>query len=162
MPLNSGFAWGLKEDEKPKDDLQNGTPSKSRSTYSENDGMEPIAVIGFAARLPQDATSVEGFWQMLSEGRSARTEVPKTRFNIDAFYHPDPERVDTVSWIFPQILLGPPANDSEGSDRVADKCKNGQLFDRRYCSFRRALLFHPTRRSYVNGSTTANDTGNII
>lgn len=38
----------------------------------------------------------ETFWQMLMEGRSAMTEVPQDRFNIDAFYHPDPTRLDTV------------------------------------------------------------------
>lgn len=63
----------------------------------EDDKMEPIAVIGFDARLPGDATSAEGFWEMLSKGRSARTEIPQDRFNIDAFYHPDNDRVDTVS-----------------------------------------------------------------
>lgn len=62
-----------------------------------NDKMEPIAVIGFAARLPQDATTAESFWQLLCEGRSARSEIPKDRFNIDAFYHPDPDRIDAVS-----------------------------------------------------------------
>ena len=61
-----------------------------------DDKLEPIAVIGFAAQFPQDATSAEGFWQMLSQSRSARTEIPKDRFNIDAFYHPDADRVDTV------------------------------------------------------------------
>ena len=62
----------------------------------EDDKMEPIAVIGFDARLPGNATSAEGFWEMLSEGKSARTESPHDRFNIDAFYHPDNDRVDTV------------------------------------------------------------------
>lgn len=62
----------------------------------EGDKMEPIAVIGFAARLPGDATSAKAFWQILSEGRSARTKIPHDRFNIDAFYHPDNERIDTV------------------------------------------------------------------
>lgn len=64
----------------------------------ENDQLEPIAVIGFAARLPQDATTAESFWQMLCDGRSSRTEIPQDRFNIDAFYHPDPDRIDAVSW----------------------------------------------------------------
>jgi len=63
----------------------------------EDDHSEPIAVIGLSARLPQDAATTEGFWKMLCEGRSTRTEIPKDRFNIDAFYHPDPDRVDTVS-----------------------------------------------------------------
>ena len=30
----------------------------------ESDQLEPIAVIGSAARLPQDATITEAFWQM--------------------------------------------------------------------------------------------------
>ncbi|KAI1208477.1 putative polyketide synthase [Annulohypoxylon truncatum] len=57
---------------------------------------DPIAIVGFSAKLPQDATSAEAFWQLLSEGRSARTEIPKDRFNIDSLYHPDLERLDTI------------------------------------------------------------------
>ena len=63
----------------------------------EDDKVEPIAVIGFAARLPRNAITVEGFWQMLCDGRSARTEIPQDSFNIDAFYHPNPDRIDAVS-----------------------------------------------------------------
>ena len=59
--------------------------------------MEDIAIIGFSLRLPQDAVSPESFWNMLVEGRSAATEVPKSRFNINAFYHPDPDRLGSVS-----------------------------------------------------------------
>ncbi len=74
---------------------------KSRSArdlrYPSEDKMEPIAIIGFDARLPGNATSTQRFWQMLIEGGSTRTEVPRDRFNIDAFYHPDNERIDTVS-----------------------------------------------------------------
>ena len=49
-------------------------------------GMEPIAIIGFSLRFPQDATSPQKFWKMLMEKRSAMTDVPADRFNIDAFY----------------------------------------------------------------------------
>ena len=59
--------------------------------------MEDIAIIGFSLRFPQDAVSPESFWKMLVEGRSAATEVPASRFNIDAFYHPDPDRLGSVS-----------------------------------------------------------------
>jgi hypothetical protein len=47
---------------------------------------EAIAIIGMSGRFPQDAVSVEKFWQMIMEGRSARSEVPKDRYNVDAFY----------------------------------------------------------------------------
>ena len=72
-------------------------PPFSGTQRLENDQLEPIAVIGFAARLPQDATTAEAFWQMLCDGRDARTQIPQDRFNIEAFYHPDPNRIDAVS-----------------------------------------------------------------
>jgi acyl transferase domain-containing protein len=33
---------------------------------------------------------------MLVEGRNARTEIPKDRYNVDAFYHPDAERLGSI------------------------------------------------------------------
>ena len=59
--------------------------------------MEDVAIIGFSLRFPQDAVSPESFWNMLMEGRSASTEVPESRFNVDAFYHPDLDRLGSVS-----------------------------------------------------------------
>ena len=63
----------------------------------DQDKLEPIAVIGFSAKFPQDAKSPESFWQMLEEGRSAMTEVPEDRFNIDSFYHSNAGRCDRVT-----------------------------------------------------------------
>ena len=63
----------------------------------DRDRLEPIAVIGFSARYPQDAKSPESFWQMMKEGRSTMTEVPEDRFNIDSFYHPNAGRYDRVT-----------------------------------------------------------------
>ncbi|KAI2485626.1 Mycocerosic acid synthase [Pyrenophora tritici-repentis] len=57
---------------------------------------KPIAIIGIAFRGPGDARDPEAFYRMLVEGRSARTEVPKDRYNVDAFYHPDPERLGSI------------------------------------------------------------------
>jgi acyl transferase domain-containing protein len=59
--------------------------------------MMPIAIIGISCRFPGDGFDPENFWQMLLDGRSARTEIPKSRFNIDGFHHPDPDRLGTVS-----------------------------------------------------------------
>lgn len=75
----------------------NSAPAFVGTQRLESEQLEPIAVIGFAARLPHDATTAEGFWQMLCDGRDARTEIPQDRFNIEAFYHPDPNRIDAVS-----------------------------------------------------------------
>jgi len=72
----------------------------------EDGRYQPLAVIGISLRFPQDATSAEAFWKMLVEGRCAMTDYPKDRMNIDAFYHPDASRTDTVrnSPKFPEDL----------------------------------------------------------
>ncbi|PYH38566.1 polyketide synthase [Aspergillus neoniger CBS 115656] len=68
------------------------TPStSSEGAYhldEDREFAEPIAVCGIGLKLPQDAVSEDGFWKMLMERRSARTEFPKDRMNINAFYHP--------------------------------------------------------------------------
>lgn len=56
----------------------------------------PIAIIGMAFRGPGDANNIEQFWKMISEGREAWGPVPKTKWNNEAFYHPDPSRNGTV------------------------------------------------------------------
>ncbi|RAH81722.1 ketoacyl-synt-domain-containing protein [Aspergillus japonicus CBS 114.51] len=49
---------------------------------------DPIAVVGFSLKFPQDADSSDGFWNMLHEGRCAMTEFPADRFNMDTFEGP--------------------------------------------------------------------------
>ncbi|KXT06610.1 hypothetical protein AC578_8567 [Pseudocercospora eumusae] len=56
----------------------------------------PIAIVGIALRAPGDGSDPESFWKMLVDGRSARSEIPKDRYNIDGFYHPDPERLGSI------------------------------------------------------------------
>ncbi|KAK3358219.1 hypothetical protein B0T25DRAFT_477401 [Lasiosphaeria hispida] len=57
----------------------------------------PIAIVGFAGRFPGDATNPEKLWELISTGRNAWSEVPKDRFNIDAFYHPHGERQGSMN-----------------------------------------------------------------
>lgn len=61
------------------------------------DVLEPIAIVGLAAHLPQQATTAEQLWELLVQARSTWSAIPKERFNADAFYHPDPEHGGTVS-----------------------------------------------------------------
>ncbi|KAH8430189.1 uncharacterized protein LDX57_007859 [Aspergillus melleus] len=55
-----------------------------------------IAIIGMSCRFAGDATNPEEFWKMLVEGRSAWSEIPLSRFNIDGVYHPSHENISTV------------------------------------------------------------------
>lgn len=56
----------------------------------------PIAVVGYACRLPGEATSPSAFLKMLAEGRAAWSEVPENRYNVDAYWHPDTNRIGTT------------------------------------------------------------------
>ena len=60
------------------------------------DGVMPIAIVGMSCHFPGGASDIEKFWTLVSEGRSAWSEVPENRFNVDAFYHPNADRIDTV------------------------------------------------------------------
>ena len=51
---------------------------------------EPIAVVGIGCRFPGGADSPAAFWRLLEQGIDAITEVPPERWDIDAWYNPDP------------------------------------------------------------------------
>ncbi|KAF7159056.1 hypothetical protein CNMCM5623_004289 [Aspergillus felis] len=67
------------------------------ATSTSTDSLPPLAVVGLSFKFPEDATSSDAFWQMLLEGRCVSTEFPADRMNIDAHYHPDRNRLDSVS-----------------------------------------------------------------
>jgi acyl transferase domain-containing protein/enoyl-CoA hydratase/carnithine racemase/acyl carrier protein len=48
---------------------------------------EPVAIIGMAGQFPQ-ARNLEEFWQNIAGGRNCITEVPRERWDVDAFYQP--------------------------------------------------------------------------
>jgi acyl transferase domain-containing protein/acyl carrier protein len=52
---------------------------------------EPLAIIGIGCRFPGGANDPESFWRLMSEGREAISEVPPDRWDIDAFYDPNPD-----------------------------------------------------------------------
>lgn len=57
----------------------------------------PIAIVGIGCRFSGSATNPERLWELLIRGEHCRTEVPKDRFNINAFYHPDHQRQGTMA-----------------------------------------------------------------
>lgn len=67
------------------------------STSNGSWANEPIAIVGMSCKFAGDATSPEKLWKMLVEGRGAWTEIPSSRFNLEGAYHPNSEKISTVS-----------------------------------------------------------------
>jgi acyl transferase domain-containing protein len=60
------------------------------------DLIEPLAIVGFSLKFPEDATDADSFWEMLINGRNVSSEFPKDRLNIDSFNDPKNDRLGTV------------------------------------------------------------------
>jgi acyl transferase domain-containing protein len=63
----------------------------------EQRAAEPIAVTGIGCRFPGGANDSDSFWRLLIEGRDTISEVPPGRWDIDAFYDPDPDAPGKMS-----------------------------------------------------------------
>ncbi|KAL2062583.1 hypothetical protein VTL71DRAFT_5655 [Oculimacula yallundae] len=76
---------------------QSEVNSTGTNGYSSNDQfnhgpnvplVEPMAICGMGMRLPGGIRDADGFWDLIHNKRSGRCEVPKDRYNIDAWYGP--------------------------------------------------------------------------
>ena len=66
----------------------------ARQMREQTDGIEllksePIAVVGMGCRFPGGASSPAAFWELLTSGRDAISEVPPDRWNADEVYNPE-------------------------------------------------------------------------
>ncbi|MCC5648027.1 polyketide synthase dehydratase domain-containing protein, partial [Nostoc sp. CHAB 5824] len=68
--------------------------------YAKN---EPIAIIGMGCRFPS-ANNPKEFWELLRDGRDVISEIPKERWDIDAYYDPDPDAPGKMSTRFGGFL----------------------------------------------------------
>ena len=57
----------------------------------ERERREPVAIIGMSCRFPGQGNSPEAYWKVLRDGVDAIREVPSDRWDVDAFYDPDPD-----------------------------------------------------------------------
>jgi len=92
--LGAEFAGG----ESPDDSDHPGSRPRGRPPRKSADrpAAEPIAVIGIGCRFPGGADSPAAYWKLLSGGVDAITEVPFYRWDVDAYYDPDPRKVDKL------------------------------------------------------------------
>ncbi|KAF7504184.1 hypothetical protein GJ744_002603 [Endocarpon pusillum] len=66
-------------------------------TIDSLDYDDPVVIVGMACRLPGGVSSPHDLWKMLIQERSGQCTVPKERFNIDGFYHPEGDRAGAMS-----------------------------------------------------------------
>jgi acyl transferase domain-containing protein len=65
--------------------------TKAQLEAAERSKTEPIAIIGIGCRLPGGVNDADSFWELLRNGVDAVTELPKDRWDIDAYYNPNPD-----------------------------------------------------------------------
>jgi acyl transferase domain-containing protein len=63
---------------------------QSRLDAIERSKTEPIAIIGIGCRFPGRGNDPESFWQVLRDGIDPITEVPQDRWDVEAYYDPNP------------------------------------------------------------------------
>lgn len=63
---------------------------QSQLTSIEQAHTEPIALVGIGCRFPGKVTDPDTYWQLLRSGKDPITEVPPERWDVDAYYDPDP------------------------------------------------------------------------
>ena len=82
----------FQEQECHRSTLVDESKSNDDNKISGNDNdYEDIAIISMACRLPGGITNPVGYWELLEKGEDAITDVPKSRWDADALYDPNPD-----------------------------------------------------------------------
>ncbi|MEG5059108.1 type I polyketide synthase [Microcoleus sp. A2-C5] len=71
--------------------LQTIKEMRNRLEALNREKTEPIAIIGLGCRFPGNANNPGKFWSLMHAGIDAVGEVPPGRWNVDAYYDPNPE-----------------------------------------------------------------------
>lgn len=64
--------------------------TQARLDAIERRQSEPIAIVGMACRFPGGAKDPESFWRLMCEGIEAIREIPSDRWDVDAYFDPNP------------------------------------------------------------------------
>jgi acyl transferase domain-containing protein len=64
--------------------------TQARLDAIEQKRAEPIAIVGMACRFPGEACDAKSYWRLLCDRVDAIRVVPADRWDVDAFYDPDP------------------------------------------------------------------------
>ncbi len=65
---------------------------ESRLAAADQAAHAPVAVIGLGCRYPGGVADPASYWRLLAEGQDGIAEVPAERWDLAAYYDPDPDR----------------------------------------------------------------------
>nr|AOG74797.1 polyketide synthase [Byssovorax cruenta] len=85
-PTVEALARHLLDELLPATDKSAARPAPAKGTQD-----EPIAIVGIGCRFPGGVRDLDSFWRLLEQEVDAIGEVPKDRWDIDAYYNPDPD-----------------------------------------------------------------------
>ena len=66
---------------------------QAKLATAETAAREPIAIVGLGCRFPGGANDAASYWDILREGKDVVGEVPADRWDVEAYYDPDPSRL---------------------------------------------------------------------
>ena len=58
---------------------------------------EPIAIVGLSCRFPGQANDPDAFWHLLHNGVDAISEIDSTRWSVEEYFDPDPDKPGKVA-----------------------------------------------------------------
>ncbi|WP_437835303.1 type I polyketide synthase [Sorangium sp. So ce1153] len=64
---------------------------EARVRRAESAARAPLAIVGMGCRFPGGADSPAALWELLREGRDATRDVPRARWDVEAWYSDDPD-----------------------------------------------------------------------
>lgn len=83
-----------------------GTEEAGEAGDATRGGSDLIAVVGMAGRFP-GSDSVEAFWEDLVAGKCQVKEIPKSRFDLDAYFDPTGAKKNSTTARHGCFLEGP-------------------------------------------------------
>lgn len=64
---------------------------RARLAQAESGRRDPIAIVGAGLRFPGGAVDLASYWEILAGGVDTIGPIPPDRWDIDAYYDPDPD-----------------------------------------------------------------------
>lgn len=71
--------------------------AQARIRVLEQGARDAIAIVGAGCRMPGGITDLASLWQHLAHGDDLTGPMPSGRWNLDRFYHPDPDQAGRIA-----------------------------------------------------------------